>query len=322
MIQGGMRAARLATLLALALGWTGCAHREATTPVGPVPEGRAVPEPATGQTPRTEGITGELTVLVPCGLAGPYGEVKDLFEAKHPGLKLHQTVDSTNVLTREVADGTRSADVLISLGDREGLYLKEHGKVLGEPVDFAQNALGILVPMGNPANIEKLQDVASDAVKSIAIAASEVNSNGYYAQQAFERAGLWEKIKDRTIRPDKPSEIGQLAAQKKIQVGVVYASCLLETKQVGGKPTPRKKTKGLFEMPQKYYDPIHCQALVLTTTTNETAARAFCDLFTTDAVQEILEKWGLKRLYRGGQRVTEKASLSAEGSPTGGSAGR
>ncbi|MFQ6097664.1 MAG: molybdate ABC transporter substrate-binding protein [Armatimonadota bacterium] len=240
----------------------------------------------------------EVVCLVPCGLQGPYGKIKDLYAVKRPDVKITQEVQNTALLVRGIESGKFTGDVLFTLGDREIAYLRERGKIQGEATSFAENSIAVLVPRDNPARLrpDHFADVASERVKHMGLPSPDINSVGYYAQQALQNAGLWEKLEGRIVRRDEPSRVGKLAAQKRIQCGILYASCLLESDKPGGEPTPRKKTKGLAEVPHEYYDRFYCQAAVLAGAKAPAAARDFIRFWLSDEAQKVLQEAGFGRV--------------------------
>jgi len=252
------------------------------------------PGPATGAPSSAQRV--RLTVMVPCGLAGPYGELKKQFAAKRPDIELHQRVDNTFVMAKEVVNGKDTADVMLCLGNREAEYLANHGKVTGRPVRFAQNAVAILVQKGNPKGIKTVQDLARPEVKQIGVATGEVNSLGFYAEQACQRAKIWDKIKGKCWRPDEPVEIGTAVAQGKLDAGLIYATCMKETRTVGGKPTPRKKSEGAARVDQKLYDLIYCSGVKLAGCKNVKAADDFLAFVARPEHAALWTEWGFDPL--------------------------
>ena len=265
----------------------------------PKPQQPAPPADTTPVLDAQAGQPGEkvsLKVMVPCGLAGPYGELRDIFAVERPDIELHERVDNTFVMARDVAEGEDEADVMLCLGDREAAYLQEHEKVLGEPVPYAGNAIAILVPKGNPQGLQTLEDLAKPEVESLGIATGDINSLGFYAQQAFERAGLWEQVEPKCWRPDEPIKIGHQVATGKLDAGIVYATCLQETRTVGGKPTPRTKTEGVARVDQKHYDRILCEGIKLVGCADEEAADAFLAFVAKPEHDDLWARWGFDPL--------------------------
>lgn len=286
----------------------GCGQRTGSgVTVPPMTAGPAGPSQPGAAKPEAGGaLTGELRVAVPCGIAGPYGEIKKLFESKHPGLKITQDVANIEVLTRMIADGKATPDVWLSLGDREVQTVKAADRLDGEPVTYAYNSLALMVAKDNPCQIDSVESLASPKVKTIAMA-TEANSQGYYMKEVLKRAGIAEKVESKLWLTPEPAKVKAQLASGKADVGVVYYPCTRETREVGGKPQEMKgKVQLLGKIPAELSGPIPAQAAVIKGCANPAAGRAFLEFLLTDEVQDIWEKWAFDRAKQpaSGKRVT------------------
>lgn len=251
-------------------------------------------------------ISGELLVYVPCGVAGPYGAIKDLFEKRYPNVKVKQDVANIDVHTGKIVDGKGTPDVWISLGDREMSRVLKAGRVDGEAVTYAYNSIAMMVRGNNPCGLESLEDLKKDEVKTIAVP-SDQNSSGYYAIAAFQKAFVYEQIKRKLWRTDEPSQVKVQLSSGKADVGIVYYPCTLETREVGGKPQEMKgKVQLLGQIPSDLSGPIPAQAAVIKGCKNPEAGKAFLEMMLEDEVQDIWEKWKFDRAKQPatGERTT------------------
>lgn len=256
-------------------------------------------------TAASEMVQGEILVYVPCGVAGPYGEIKALFEKAYPGVTVTQEVANIDVQTELICNGKGTPDAWISLGDREVLRVAEAGRLDGEPVTFAYNSVAFIVAKGNPCAIEQVEDLASSAVRTIAIP-TERNSSGYYTKAALVDAGLWAGLEPKLWLTDHPSEVKDQVVQGKADVGVVYYPCTQETRQVGGKPQEMPgKAQMLGALTIGDTSRIPAQAAVIKGCKNPASGRAFIEFMLTDAAQEIWDNWRF-------DRVTPRAASAGE----------
>jgi molybdate transport system substrate-binding protein len=242
------------------------------------------------------GLTGEIEVLVPCGLDGPYGKARLLFKEQNPGLKITQDPQNIDVLVNGIESGKFEGDLFLSLGDREIEHLQGAGKIDGEPVSFAGNSIAVLVPTDNPAGLEGFEDLTGPEVKVLVIGDPDALSVGYYAAQALRNAEMWDSLEDRILMRKQPAMMKQDVGGHKAEAAIIFGTCLAETKEVGGEPTAPKKAKGLAAVPQEYYDEFDCVGAVLTSAKNPEAARAFLEFLTTSEVQEIFAEFGFRAL--------------------------
>lgn len=245
-------------------------------------------------------ISGEILVFVPCGVAGPYGEIKKLFEAKYPTVKVTQELANIDVQTKLILDGKASPDMWIALGDREMNRVKEAGKVVGEPVTFAYNSIAFTVHKNNPCEIASLQDLAKPSVKTIALATPE-NSSGYYAEQAFRQAGVWDQVQKKLWLTSEPAQVKVALSSNKAEVGVVYYPCARETRIMGGEPQEMTgKLQLLNKFPEEVAKPFPAQAAVIQGCANPEGGKAFLDFLLSDEAQDVWEKWTFDRAKQPG----------------------
>jgi molybdate transport system substrate-binding protein len=100
---------------------------------------------------------GRLTVLAAASLTDVFDELATPFEEEHDADVTFSFGSSTD-LAEQVADGA-PGDVLAT-ADEASMQLAEDAGVTGEVEPFATNVLTIVVPAGNPAGIESLDDLA------------------------------------------------------------------------------------------------------------------------------------------------------------------
>ena len=100
---------------------------------------------------------GELTVLAAASLTDVFQQLAAPFEEEHDATVTFSFGSSTD-LAEQVADGA-PGDVLAT-ADEASMQLAEDAGVTSEVATFATNVLTIVVPTGNPAGIESLDDLA------------------------------------------------------------------------------------------------------------------------------------------------------------------
>lgn len=101
--------------------------------------------------------TGELTVLAAASLTDVFEELATPFEEQHD-VDVRFSFGSSTDLAEQAADGA-PGDVLAT-ADATSMGVAEDAGVTGEVETFATNVLTIVVPKGNPAGIESLDDLA------------------------------------------------------------------------------------------------------------------------------------------------------------------
>jgi len=109
-----------------------------------------------GDDPAGGGGKAELTVLAAASLTDVFGDLATGFEKEHDADVTFSFGSSTD-LAESVADGA-PGDVLAT-ADETSMGLAEDACVTGKVETFATNVLTIVVPKGNPAGIESLDDL-------------------------------------------------------------------------------------------------------------------------------------------------------------------
>lgn len=240
-------------------------------------------------------LSGNMLVFVPCGMAGPFGEVKRLFQERHPGIKMDLKVENVDVQAKLVEDGKAQPDAWLSLGDVEIERAEQAGLTEGEAIVFAYNSLAFLVAKGNPCQIESLEDLQKPSVKTIAVP-SERNSSGAYVKQALEAKGLWEPLKPKLWITDHPSEVKTQLVAGKADVGLVYYPCMKEAQKTAQEPDPaRDKVEMLGRLDDDRAARIPIKAIVGKGAKQAALGRALLDFLLSPESQDIWEKWDFGR---------------------------
>lgn len=131
---------------------------------------------------------GELTVLAASSLTDVFDELAGPFEEEHDADVTFSFGSSTD-LAEQAADGA-PGDVLAT-ADEASMGIAEDAGVAGDVQAFATNVLTIVVPKGNPAGIESLDDLdgatwvrCADEVPCGKVALAVLDDNGVTAEPA------------------------------------------------------------------------------------------------------------------------------------------
>lgn len=142
-----------------------------------------------GTTAATTTTTSELTVFATASLRTAAEDLERAWEAAAPGRQLTLATGSSAALRVQIEQGA-PADVFLSADLDNPGALSRQG-LAREPVAFAASGLVVVVPLDNPARVERAADLARDGVRVIA-AGDEVPITRY-AAQALERLAALEE---------------------------------------------------------------------------------------------------------------------------------
>jgi molybdate transport system substrate-binding protein len=131
---------------------------------------------------------GTLTVLAAASLTDVFEQLAGPFEEEHD-VDVSFSFGSSTDLAEQVSDGA-PGDVLAT-ADETSMGIAEDAGVTGDVETFATNVLTIVVPKGNPAGIESLDDLAdatwvrcADEVPCGKVALAVLDDNGITAEPA------------------------------------------------------------------------------------------------------------------------------------------
>ena len=167
----------------------------------------------------------QLTVSAAASLTDAFKEIGPRFEAVKPGASVRFNFAASGVLIQQISQGA-PVDIFVS-ADQETMNRGIERKLLDADTrrDFAANTLVLIVPaQGVPseASVSQLADLASPAVKRIAIGKTATVPVGRYSQQALEAAGLWATLEARLVQSDSVRQVLDYVARGEVEAGFVY----------------------------------------------------------------------------------------------------
>jgi molybdate transport system substrate-binding protein len=159
---------------------------------------------------------------------------------------------------------------------------------LAEPGSLYRYATGkivIWVPADSKVDLEDgLTALVDPAVRKVAIANPEHAPYGQAAVAALKKEHLYATVADKLVLGENISQAASFVVSGAADAGIVALSLAL---------SPAMKGKGRhFEIPPADYPAIEQGCLMLKSSLNKVAARAFLDFVKTPPVAEILRRYG------------------------------
>ncbi|MFD4421161.1 molybdate ABC transporter substrate-binding protein [Agromyces sp. NPDC058484] len=136
----------LVLVLATLAGLSGCAAGPGSTADAPTTDAPADAAPAT------------LTVFAAASLTEAFDTLAERFEAEHPLIEVVLNSGGSAALAQQIVEGA-PADVFASAAEPPMQTVVGAG-LADDPVVFATNTLELVVPAGNPADVDGLDDLA------------------------------------------------------------------------------------------------------------------------------------------------------------------
>jgi molybdate transport system substrate-binding protein len=132
----------------------------------------------------------ELTVSAAASLTDAFTEIGVAFEGENEGVDVAFNFGPSDGLAAQIVEGA-PVDVFASAS---GTWMEavEDGPGVTGRTDFARNELAVIVPSGNPAGIEDLDDLSAEGVQLI-LAAEGVPA-GEYAREILANAQIADAV--------------------------------------------------------------------------------------------------------------------------------
>lgn len=273
---------RLAALVAVLLLLAACSNGGAS-PVA----NSASAAPSTVASGDLSAAPTPLTIYGAASLKGVLDQVKTAYETANPGTSLTISTDSSATLETQIEQGA-PADVFLSADTTNPQKLVDKGLAEGSAVTFAGNKLTVIVPAANPAGITSPKDLAGTGVKVIA-AGDAVPITGYANLLVMNLAGEAGYPADFAANytaniASKEDNVKAIVA--KIELGEGDAAIVYLT-------DARASTKvTTVDVPENANVPATYAGVVVTTSENAAAARAFLTWFAGRDGQAILGTFG------------------------------
>ena len=284
--------ALLAVLLIVgitAIGGGNGASRESFSAEGPSGEGASAME-------------GVLAVFAAASLSDAFEAMGQRFETEHPGVRVTFNFAGSQQLAQQLAQGA-PGDVFASANPRQMTAVIESGRIGAEAAQtFAHNRLVVALPMGNPAGVSELRDLARPGVR-LALADAAVPAGRYaltFLERAADDAELGADFQRRVLENVVSYEQNVRTVLTKIALGeadagIVYASDVAAAEVV------------TVTIPERLNPMASYPIAPLEDAERPALARAFVDFVLSEPGQEALAGFGF---------IPARPQEAADGAPT------
>ncbi len=204
---------------------------------------------------------------------------------KQSGVKLSITYGSSGNFFAQILNGAPfdlffSADVSypqklidVGLAEPDSRYTYAFGRII------------LWMPSDSPLNPAQLQwNTLLDArIQKIATANPEHAPYGRAAVAALQKAGFYEQVKSKLVYGENISQAAQFVQSGSAQAGILAISLTI---------TPAMKSGKTWEIPRELYPPLEQAVVLLKSSPNKSAARAFLAFLRTEPARATLARYG------------------------------
>ncbi|MCA1728689.1 MAG: molybdate ABC transporter substrate-binding protein [Actinobacteria bacterium] len=234
----------------------------------------------------SEGAGGTLTAFVAANFTDANDAIVEEFESQHEGAQVQSNYAGTQILFSQLQQGA-SADFFLSADLDYAKRAQDEG-LIDSFSDVSQNEEVIVVPTGNPAGVESLEDLGTKPV-DLVIGVDTVPI-GKYTRQIFENAneGYGSGFSDNVTRNVVSEETNTREVAQKIALGEGGAAIIYRTDVT---PSIADQVE-IVEIPKEYNVKAFNYAGVVKNAPNPELAQEYLDFILTPEGQEILRGFG------------------------------
>lgn len=151
---------------------------------------------------------------------------------------------------------------------------------------YAEGHLVLWAPGGANLRFAErgLAALEDSRVEKIAIANPEHAPYGRAAVAALRKAGLYDEVKAKLVYGENISQAAQFTQSGNAQVGIIALSLTFAESMKGGEK---------WEIPAELYPPIVQVAVIVHSSANKEAAKAFLEFVKSEEGRRVLSKYGL-----------------------------
>jgi molybdate transport system substrate-binding protein len=213
---------------------------------------------------RRAGAVPEVTVFAPASLQEALTDVGRDLETRGE-FRVRAVFGATSMLARQIRAGARG-DVFLSADESTMNDLERSGDIVPDSRRvILTNQLAVVVPQASTVELHEASDLASPAVRRLALAEPATVPAGRYARAWLEREGLWQTVASRVVAADSVRAALARVAAGHADAGIVYRSDLAVSSAV----------RLAWIVPRERGPAIRYPAAVLRTAREESLANTF-----------------------------------------------
>jgi molybdate transport system substrate-binding protein len=227
-----------------------------------------------------------LTIAAANSLRDAFRKVLPLFEAQHPEVTVRVIYGPSQNLRKQILEGA-PVDVFLPSLLEEIDQLETRGLLIqGTKRVYAGTSLVLITSTNFPAPIGSFQDLQTVPIRRIAIGDPKTSSVGKVATQFLKYSKLEPQLKSQYVFGEHSRAILDLVANGEAEVGVVYRTDAVTSKQV----------RILDTAPVGSHTPVQYGVALPWTAKNISGADSLIGFLSTPQVQTLLQEYGFDRV--------------------------
>lgn len=149
-------------------------------------------------------------------------ELIPMFNAKHIGITIEGTYDSSGKLQTQIEEGL-AADIFFSASTKQMNALIDGGFIDSDKsIELLENKIVLIASINSSTTIDSFDRIGE--AEYIALGDPNSVPAGQYAQEALASIGVWDEIQAKTSFGTNVTEVLNQVAEGSADVGIVYAT--------------------------------------------------------------------------------------------------
>jgi molybdate transport system substrate-binding protein len=235
-------------------------------------------------TPPTPSPTATTTLLVAAAasLQNSLETIDPLFESANPEITVNYTFAASGALQQQIEQGA-PVDLFISAAKRQMDALQQKNLIVADGQrNLLTNRLALVVPRDSILGITDFSQLTNASVKQVSLGEPSSVPAGQYAQQVFEKLGIWDQLQPKFVFGNSVRNVLAAVESGNADAGVIYETDAKTSEQV----------TQVAIASEDLHSPIVYPMAVIAASQNQAATRTYADFLLSPPAQEILQKYG------------------------------
>jgi molybdate transport system substrate-binding protein len=222
-----------------------------------------------------------LTASVAASLQNAMEALAPEFERLRPEVRLNFNFGGSGTLAQQIEHGA-PADAFISAAPKPMDALESKGLLMsGTRRDLLRNRIVLIAPK-NTTTPNSFHDLASGAVKLIALGDPDSVPAGDYGRQVLQAMHVWDQVQSRLVLAKDVRQVLSYVETGNAEAGIVYETDARESNAVRIAATA----------PEDSHRPVIYPAAVIQGSKNADAARAFLEFLGGQTARDVFARLG------------------------------
>lgn len=223
----------------------------------------------------------ELTISAAVSLKDALEEIKQLYEAENPHVKIRFNFGGSGSLQQQIAQGA-PVDIFFSAAEDKFISLVEDGLIKEEDgTQLLHNELVLVAPIEH-SGISGFEDLLHEKVHRISIGTPDTVPAGKYAKEALEFYDLWSDLQSKFVYAKDVRQVLAYVETGNVEAGMVYKTDALQSEKVTIIATANPSS----------HSPISYPVGIIKETKNYKTAKEFYQYLQNQNSLEVFENYG------------------------------